>query len=201
MSVRRTSQLWRAVATATMVTVLAFAATGCGSDGGGKEDKGGASSATKTPTDDGGKQGNDTAAGENVDPNAKLAVIRGQGDVTLTINQVQRDTGGFVTVQGVIKNDGDQAVNPAAWAGSESSIISKNLNSVGGAALVDKAGKKRYAILRDTDGNCLCTTKIRPLQAGTSTPVFMQFPAPPASTTEVDFSLPTFTTTSLKING
>ncbi len=39
------------------------------------------------------------------------------------------------------------------------------------------------------------------LVGGRSTPVFMQFPAPPATTTEVDFTLPTFATTSLKISG
>lgn len=131
----------------------------------------------------------------------KLAEVKGQNGVLLVVNEVKRDSGGFVTVQGEIKNEGDQAVNPAAWAGSESVIVRKNLNSVGGATLVDKAGKKRYYILRDTDGRCLCTTGIRPLVPGKSLPVFMQFPAPPDTTTEVDLSLPTFATTSLKISG
>lgn len=66
---------------------------------------------------------------------------------------------------------------------------------------MDKAGKKRYYILRDTDGRCLCTTGMSAVQPGASVPVFMQFPAPPAETTEVDFNLPTFATTSLKISG
>lgn len=131
----------------------------------------------------------------------KLAEVRGDKDMLLVVNEVKRDSGGFVTVQGELKNQGDAAVNPSAWAGTESVIVSKNLNSVGGATLVDKAGKKRYYILRDTDGRCLCTTGMSAVQPGKSVPVFMQFPAPPSTTTEVDLSLPTFATTSLKISG
>ncbi|MFZ4267190.1 hypothetical protein [Streptomyces arboris] len=143
----------------------------------------------------------DTAAVENVDPNVKLAEIRGQSGALLVVNQVKRDSGGFVTVQAEIKNEGNTSLNPAQWAGNESVIVRQNLSSVGGATLVDKLSKKRYYVLRDTDGRCLCTTKIAALQPGASTAVFMQFPAPPNTTTEVDFTLPTFATTSLKISG
>ncbi|ALO10769.1 hypothetical protein AQF52_5175 [Streptomyces venezuelae] len=38
------------------------------------------------------------------------------------------------------------------------------------------------------------------LGAGKSAPVFMQFPAPPASTTEVSFQLPTFEPATLKLS-
>lgn len=80
-------------------------------------------------------------------------------------------------------------------------IVNKNPNSVAGATLVDKVGKKRYYVLRDTDSRCLCTTAISSLAPGKTAPFFIQFPAPPQGTTEVDFSLPTFATTSLKISG
>ncbi|WLQ50628.1 hypothetical protein P8A21_25505 [Streptomyces poriferorum] len=201
MSIRRTTKSRRVVAAASMAAALALVVTGCGGDDGDKANGAGTSSSSKSS--EGGDKGSsdDTAAGDKVDPNVKLAEVKGQNGVLLVVNEVKRDSGGFVTVQGEIKNEGDQAVNPAAWAGSESVIVRKNLNSVGGATLVDKAGKKRYYILRDTDGRCLCTTGIRPLVPGKSLPVFMQFPAPPDTTTEVDLSLPTFATTSLKISG
>ncbi|WP_329540632.1 hypothetical protein OG345_14345 [Streptomyces sp. NBC_01220] len=201
MSIRRTTKSRRVVAAASVAAALALVVTGCGGDDGDKANGAGTSSSSKSS--EGGDKGSsdDTAAGDKVDPNVKLAEVKGQNGVLLVVNEVKRDSGGFVTVQGEIKNEGDQAVNPAAWAGSESVIVRKNLNSVGGATLVDKAGKKRYYILRDTDGRCLCTTGIRPLVPGKSLPVFMQFPAPPDTTTEVDLSLPTFATTSLKISG
>ncbi|MER5984948.1 hypothetical protein ACIGJO_14025 [Streptomyces sp. NPDC079020] len=205
MSIRRTTRNRRAMAAASMAAALALALTGCGGDSDGKGDAGssapsGAAAPSKTADSDTVVQ-EDTAAGENVDPDVKLAEMRGQAGVTLVVNQVLRDSGGFVTVQGEIKNEGDKSVNPAAWAGGETAIVLKNMNSVGGATLVDKVGKKRYYVLRDTDGRCLCTTKIRPLLPGATTPVFMQFPAPPSTTTEVDLALPTFATTSLKISG
>ncbi|MFE9820034.1 hypothetical protein [Streptomyces sp. NBC_00236] len=200
MSIRRTTKSRRAVAAASMAAVLTLVVTGCGGDDGGKTENSGSSSSAKPSGEDKGA-GGDTAAGDQVDPNAKLAEVKGQGGLTLVINQVKRDSGGFLTVQGQIKNEGDQSKNTAGWAGSESAVVAKNPNSVAGATLVDKVGKKRYYVLRDTDSNCLCTTGILPLQPGKETPVFMQFPAPPETSTEVDFTLPTFATASLKISG
>ncbi|GAA2936477.1 hypothetical protein ACFPN0_21280 [Kitasatospora cinereorecta] len=199
MSIRRTTKPRRVVAAVSMTAALALAVTACGGDSG-TETKDSASSSSEPTTEDKGA-GEDTSAGDNVDPNAKLAEVQGQGGLTLVVKQIKRDSGGFLTVQGEIKNGSDQSRNTAGWAGSELALVSKNPNSVAGAALVDKVGKKRYYILRDTEGRCLCTTGILPLQPGNSAPVFMQFPAPPEGTSEVDFMLPTFGTASLKISG
>ncbi|MFD7859579.1 hypothetical protein ACFV6B_35640 [Streptomyces microflavus] len=203
MSMRRTTTARRATVAAAMAAALALALVGCGDDGGDAPGTGSAkTSAPASPSpEDKGEQQNDTAAGEDVDPDAKLAEARGQNGLTLVINQVKRDSGGFVTVQGVIKNSGDTTQNTSNWVGQESALVAKNPNSVAGATLVDKAGKKNYYVLRDTDGRCLCTTAIVPLSPDDSASIFMQFPAPPQETTEVDFTLPTFATTSLKISG
>ncbi|MFF3824954.1 hypothetical protein ACFYXN_13940 [Streptomyces griseus] len=205
MSMRRTTTTRRAMAAVSMTAAIALALAGCGDDGGEEPGNEGSSapSAPASPSaeDKGETQQEDTAAGENVDPDVKLAETRGQGGLVLVVNEVKRDSGGFLTVQGAITNEGDQARTTSGWAGSEVSIVNKNPNSVAGATLVDKAGKKRYYVLRDTDSRCLCTTAITSLAPGKTAPIFMQFPAPPQGTTEVDFSLPTFATTSLKISG
>ncbi|WP_433402660.1 hypothetical protein [Streptomyces sp. CA-146814] len=206
MSIRHTTTGRKALAAAALTAVFGLALTGCGGDGGSDEaQQGGENSAQPSapapaPTEDKGEQQPDTAAGENVDPNVKLAEIRGDG-LIMTIHQAKRDSGGFVTVQASIRNDGTQSKNTTAWAGTETALLAKNPNSVAGATLVDKVGKKRYYILRDTENRCLCTTGIPPLLAGKTTSVFMQFPSPPNTTTEVDFTLPTFGTTSVKISG
>ncbi|MFQ6854834.1 hypothetical protein AAIB46_28640 [Streptomyces sp. 35M1] len=205
MSMRRTTTTRRAMAAVSMTAALAFALVGCGDDGGDKPGKEGPNSpsapASPSAEDKGESQHEDTAAGENVDPDVKLAETRGQGGLVLVINEVKRDSGGFLTVQGKVTNEGDRREATTSWSGSEVNVVNKNPNSVAGATLVDKAGKKRYYVLRDTDSRCLCTTAITPLAPGKTAQIFMQFPAPPQSTTEVDFTLPTFATTSLKISG
>ncbi|MFJ8222219.1 hypothetical protein [Streptomyces griseus] len=205
MSMRRTTTTRRAMAAVSMTAALALALAGCGDDGGEEPGNEGSSapSAPASPSaeDKGETQQEDTAAGENVDPDVKLAEARGQGGMVLVVNEVKRDSGGFLTIQGEITNEGDQARTTTPWSGSEVNIVNKNPNSVAGATLVDKAGKKRYYVLRDTDSRCLCTTSITSLAPGKTTPFFIQFPAPPQGTSEVDFSLPTFATTSLKISG
>ncbi|MFJ1698163.1 hypothetical protein ACIOHC_24110 [Streptomyces sp. NPDC088252] len=205
MSIRRSTKSRRAVAAVSLAAALALAVVGCGTDGGGGKTNDAGSSPSSTPSkpsEEGkGAKQEDTAAGENVDPNAKLAQVNGRDGLSLVVNEVKRDNGGFVTVSGVIKNDGDEASSGSQWSGSESAIVAKNPNSVAGATLVDKVGKKRYYILRDTDGRCLCTTGLTAIPSGKFVSVFMQFPAPPATSTEVDFTLPTFATASLKISG
>ncbi|MEU8561179.1 hypothetical protein AB0C45_06780 [Streptomyces cyaneofuscatus] len=203
MSMRRTTKTrGMAVVTAAMA---AFVLVSCGDDGGNQGQTQGPSSPSapaSSPAEDKGQQREeDTAADEGVDPNANLAEVRGQNGLTLVVRQVKRDTGGFVTVQGDIKNTGDTTQNTSNWVGQESALVAKNPNSVAGATLVDKKGKKNYYVLRDTDGRCLCTTALVPLSPGESAAVFMQFPSPPQETTEVDFTLPTFATASLKISG
>ncbi|MFE2306172.1 hypothetical protein [Streptomyces sp. NPDC059411] len=117
----------------------------------------------------------------------------------MTVNSVTRDAGGFVTVSGQIKNTGDKGFgNTAPWRGNE---LNASGVSIAGVNLVDKVGKKRYYVLRDTEGRCLCTTGVVIIEAGQSVPFFAQFPAPPANTTDVELNFPTFASTPLKISG
>ncbi|MET9957670.1 hypothetical protein ABZ128_01005 [Streptomyces sp. NPDC006326] len=119
--------------------------------------------------------------------------------MTLTVNSAVRDAAGFLTVSGQLKNTGSQPfANVAAWRGNE---LNSSGASVAGVTLVDKAAKKRYYVLRDTDGRCLCTTGLTIIDAGQVVPFFAQFPVPPNSTSQVEFSLPTFATATVKISG
>ncbi|KQX81342.1 hypothetical protein AB0K86_16075 [Streptomyces clavifer] len=199
MSIRRTTRSRKVMAVASMAAALALTVTGCGGDDG--DPKSVESSTSAEPAEADGEPNPGTAAGDEADPNAKLAEIKGEVGLMLVVQEVKRDSGGFVTVSGEIKNTGDQPRSMNGMEGAESSVVAQNPNSVAGATLIDKAGKKRYYVLRDTDNRCLCTTAMTNVPAGGATPVFMQFPAPPSTTTEVDFTLPSFATASLKISG
>ncbi|WP_323183699.1 hypothetical protein [Streptomyces prunicolor] len=119
----------------------------------------------------------------------------------MTITSAERNRAGCLTVSGDLKNDGaSTAVVPAELRGNELDVL-RTGPSLGGATVVDFAQRKRYYVLRDTDGRPLTTTGLSTLKVGESVHVFMQFPAPPTSTTTVGFQLPLFGTANIKISG
>lgn len=189
---RFTTKVRRGMVVLTAATALVLSATGCGGSG---DDKKPESSASATGS-----------SGSNPNPqegqaDEPLAELRGSDGLTLQITSAQRDAGGFVTVSGTLKNDGDQRLTvPAAVRGSETEIRRHGM-SLGGATLVDSKEKKRFYVLRDTDGRPLTTTGFTSLKAGESLAVFMQFPAPPSGTDEVSFQLPTFASGTIQISG
>ncbi len=192
---RHTQRTARGAAAATVAAALAFTLAACGSRG--ADDTTGSRTAS-APTDPAPRTAG--AVGSQPDPGEVLATIKGPDGVVLTINSAKRETGGFVTVSGTVKNTGTEPFSQAgSWRGDEEAL-QKNGGSLAGATLVDLAGKKRYYVLRDTDGRCLCSTGLDIIQPGATMPVFAQFPAPPATTTQVDFNLPTLPTASIVIS-
>jgi hypothetical protein len=191
MSIRFTTTARRGMVAAAVAVSLALGVAGCSSG----DDKSGGASASASK-DSGSKP--DAQTGESEEP---LAELKGEDGLLLQITSANRDSGGFVTVSGDIKNDGDESVRvPVRTQGNETEIL-KHGASLGGATLVDSASKKRYYVLRDTEGRPLTTTDMPRIKAGDSIPVFMQFPAPPQSTTEVSFQLPTFASATIKVSG
>ncbi|MFF1507469.1 hypothetical protein [Streptomyces sp. NPDC058326] len=175
------------------VASVALLTVGCGAEEKPKADKPATTThAPQSPTTQA-----ELPAEEPVDP---LAVLKGEDGFELTLSLVERDAGGFLTIKGSLKNTSDRSrAVPPRMRGDETELL-KHGNSLGGATLLDSEGKKRYYVLRDTDGRPLTTTGLSILGGGKSVPVFMQFPAPPTSTTEVSFQLPTFEPATLKLS-
>ncbi|MEU8688245.1 hypothetical protein [Streptomyces sp. NPDC048665] len=194
MSIRFTAKARRGMVAWALAAGLAVGVTGCGGSGGDDAKKPHSSSSASKTAD----SGPSPQEGQSDQP---LAELRGSGGLLLQVTSAQRDSGGFVTVNGNLKNDAaKELLIPAALSGNETEIT-KNGPSLGGATLVDSKGRKRYYVLRDTEGRPLTTTGLGTLQGGQSLPVFMQFPSPPTDTTEVTLQLPTFTSASIKISG
>ncbi|MFJ2957408.1 hypothetical protein [Streptomyces sp. NPDC087270] len=186
----------RATTAVACAVVAAITLAGCGGGGGDKkaDDKPSASasaSAKNTP----GKKGSSPSA----TPTQILAQIKGEQGVSITINSAVRDAGGFVTVQGVLTNGGSEIYDANDLRGNETALVASGA-SVAGAVLVDEAGKKRYYVLRDTDGRCLCTMGLEDIDPNASRPFFAQFPSPPESTTSVEFELPTMPPAKISIS-
>jgi hypothetical protein len=193
MSIRFTAKARTEIVALSVAAGLVLGVAGCGSSGGDDQKPDASASASK-------RSGSNPSAQEE-EPQEPIAELRGQDGLMLQITSAQRDAGGFVTVNGTLKNDGAKSVVvPPQTSGNETEIV-KNGPSLGGATLVDPAGKKRYYVLRDTDGRPLTTTGLGNMDAGQSLPIFMQFPAPPAGTTDVTIQLPTFSSGTIKISG
>ncbi|MGV9938119.1 hypothetical protein [Streptomyces sp. NPDC003401] len=194
MSMRFTGKARRGMVALAAVAGLAVGSAACGGGGGDDAKKPESSSSASTA---GGSQP-DPQEGQSEDP---LAEVKGPSGLLLQITSAARDSGGFVTVNGVLKNDGSEvAVIPLELSGNETEIMN-NGRSLGGATLVDSKSKKRYYVLRDTEGRPLTTTGFSTLKAGETIDVFLQFPAPPAGTADVSFQLPLFPSAVIKISG
>ncbi|MBF8171948.1 hypothetical protein IW294_14465 [Streptomyces olivaceus] len=185
----------RRTAVAVVVAVgLTVGAVGC-SGGDGEDGKAESSATDSTGTG----TGSDTSPQEGT--SKTLAEVKGQDGLLLKITSASRDAGGFVTVSGELKNDGAESVRVSSRVSGDETEVVRHGTSLGGATLVDSAGKKRYYVLRDTEGRPLTTTDMPKIKPGASIPVFMQFPSPPASTEEVSFQLPTFASATISISG
>ncbi|MFF8635807.1 hypothetical protein ACF052_16645 [Streptomyces pilosus] len=193
MSMRFTTKARRGMVVLTAAATLAVGVAGCG--GGGDDDKKPDSSASAS------KDGGGSDAGTQEGADEPLLELRGEDGLMLKITSAARDAGGFVTVSGELKNDSSEAVRVSVRTSGDETEIIRHGSSLGGATLVDSKSKKRYYVLRDTDGRPLTTTNMPRIKAGASIPVFMQFPSPPEETTEVAFQLPTFASGTIQISG
>ncbi|MCX4698191.1 hypothetical protein [Streptomyces sp. NBC_01373] len=193
MSIRFTTRARRGMVALTVAAGLAVGVAGCG--GGGDDDK-----EPKASTSASQGNGSEPTA-QDGDSESPMAELKGPNGLVLEITSANRDSGGFVTVGANLKNDGDKSLTiPSTLSGNETEIL-RNGRSFGGATLVDSKGKKRYYVLRDTDGRPLTTTGISTIKSGENIPVFMQFPAPPAAVSEVSFQLPMFAPADITISG
>jgi hypothetical protein len=194
MSIRFTAMAVRRMAALSAAAGLVLGVAGCG--GGGDDEK--PRSSAPASASKGKGSAPSAQEGQSEEP---LAELKGPSGLLLEITSAQRDSGGFVTVSADLKNDSAKLLTiPAQLSGNETEII-RNGKSFGGATLVDAKGKKRYYVLRDTDGRPLTTTGISSIKSGDSVPVFMQFPAPPAGTAQVTLQVPMFAPADITISG
>ncbi|MFI2036697.1 hypothetical protein ACH470_18845 [Streptomyces bottropensis] len=184
MNPRHTMKGRRTVAAVAIAAGLLLTVAGCG--GGGDDDNkpsDSASSSAPSSKEGGGKEESPTS---EVEP--ALAEVK-SGEITLSVTSAERDQGGYVTVNGTVTNSGGNFWPAAEWRGDEREL-NKNGSSLAGASLVDGTGKKKYLVLRDTEGRCLCTKFTGGgVESGQTTDWFAQFPAPPEDTTSVDFQV------------
>ncbi|MFF9775606.1 hypothetical protein ACF1HJ_18365 [Streptomyces sp. NPDC013978] len=184
MKFRYTMKSRMALTTVTIATGLVLTVAGCsGGEGGTSSDAKSPSSSSEKSDGGDDKQETETEAADSV-----LAEVKGENGLTLVVSAAGRDAGGFVTVEGTVTNNTGGRWMAVEWRGDERELA-KNGGSLAGANLVDQSGKKKYLVLRDTSGRCLCTQFSGGVRDGESAQWYAQFPAPPEDTTSVDFQV------------
>ncbi|WP_151479363.1 hypothetical protein [Streptomyces albicerus] len=191
MDFRHTMRGRRAMTAVAITTGLVLTVAGCG--GGGDDDKSDKTASSAPAKND--EKDKDSAEAE---PEQVLSEVKSNG-ITLTVTSAERDEGGFLTVQGKVTNATSGIWLASEWKSDETEL-KKNGGSMAGASVVDQAGKKKYFVLRDTEGRCLCTKFEGGIDQGQTADWFAQFPAPPEGTNKVQLQVPTMPPAAIELS-
>jgi len=119
-------------------------------------------------------------------------VLFGEGqdpDVRVEVRDLKRGDGGVVTLRLRLVNGSD-----AAFDGScdmRDPDANDNCGEFTGAYLIDASNKKKYAVVRDSKKNCVCSA-VDAVEPGKKMNIWATFPAPPAEVSKVTVVVPKF---------
>jgi hypothetical protein len=120
----------------------------------------------------------DVLSAEGETPDVRIEVRdlkRGDGDtVTLRLRLVNESGGQF-----------DASCEMREYGAND------NCGTFSGAYLIDAANKKKYLVVRDAEGNCVCSG-VKNLEDGKKMNIWATYPAPPAEVTEMTLVVPLF---------
>jgi hypothetical protein len=125
---------------------------------------------------------------------AQSAIATADGETSGTrieITELSRTSGDTVTLKFRLVNDSGDTANPTQLM---------NGYDVQPVHLIDAAGKKKYLVIKDADGKCVCSSDLESsLDSGKSMNLWARFPAPPAEVKEVSVVFPHFIPTDAPI--
>ena len=111
--------------------------------------------------------------------------------IRIEITELSRTSGDTVTLKYRLFNE----------TGEDSSLyFLTDSDNVSGVHLIDAVGKKKYLVITDSDGNCLCSAKVGNVASGQYLSLWAKFPAPPADVMEVGVVFPHFIPTDAPIS-
>jgi len=105
------------------------------------------------------------------------------------VTELKRVSGGTVSLRFTMVNDADEIAFHDAYGEAGHS---KDFGSIGGVALVDPVGKKKYLVVRDTDGACVCSRDIPNMAKASRLNLWAKLPAPPEDVRKISVSIPHF---------
>jgi hypothetical protein len=110
-------------------------------------------------------------------------------DTSLDIHEL-KVSNGTVMLKFTVKNDGAGTFDPDTMA--DNTVAKADYHSVSGVYLIDPANKKKYLVVYDTDGHCICSRDSHNVASKTSANYWARFPAPPDGVTKIGVVVPHF---------
>lgn len=113
-------------------------------------------------------------------------------DIRVEVTELKRTSGNTVTLKFTIINDSSEDMNFSYDFGEAGQYETGDFNSIGGVNLVDAAGKKKYLVLRDSNGKCVCSRDLKSIKPGARAKLYAKFPAPPEEVEKITIEIPHF---------
>ena len=113
-----------------------------------------------------------------------------QPGIRLDVTELKRTSGDTVMLKFTILNEGDERFGFGHNFGDPQQ--GGDYGTIGGVHLVDAANKKKYLVIRDSDGKCLCSAGLDDIEVGKSRALWARFPAPPQDVQEISIVVPHF---------
>ncbi len=123
---------------------------------------------------------------------AVLATSDGEEPGTrVEITELKRTSGGTLMLRFAMINDSDRKLD-FGYNFVEESYHIKDFGGIGGIHLIDQVGKKKYFVVRDTEGACECSRNLKDIKPGTRANLWAKFPAPPENVQKISIEIPHF---------
>jgi len=150
-------------------------------------------SQASTPAGAGGQAGSVPKGTDPAPVSAGPALATSEGDkpgIRVEVVELKRTSGNTVNLKFAMINESDQDMGFGYDFGEGST---SDMGSVAGAHLIDAEGKKKYFVVRDTEGACACSRGLSSIKPKTRTNLWAKFPAPPDDVQQITVVIPHFT--------
>jgi hypothetical protein len=107
------------------------------------------------------------------------------------VQELKRGSGGTVTLKMAFVNDSENAIG-FGYNFVDPDHDIRDHGGIGGVQLVDPVGKKKYFVARDSEGKCVCSTKVPDVAPHSRLSLWAKFPAPPDDVQKISIVIPHF---------
>jgi hypothetical protein len=109
----------------------------------------------------------------------------------IDVTEFKRSSGNTISLKFVLANNGSEKFG--MWGHKLGDHENRtDYKAVGGIHLVDAANKKKYFVVRDSEGNCVCSREVADVPPGGKANLWAKFPAPPPDVQKITIEIPHF---------